>query len=184
MPLQWVVTDLGVDLPFAPAADKLHEHYGIIRSPSTIRQVTGGHARALIVDSEDQPAWPTQAGVATVIAAVDGGRVPLVEVDPDSPDRRRGKRRLWKEARLRLAHAHGRTTRVDGATLRGGDEVAGRQLLACAIAAGMGADSQVQTRGDGAAWIADQVVTRFGTQGRYTVDFFHEPIAKFIRLHE
>ncbi len=173
LPLQWVVTDLGVDLPFAPAADKLHEHYGIIRSPSTIRQVTGGHARALIVDSEDQPAWPTQAGVATVIAAVDGGRVPLVEVDPDSPDRRRGKRRLWKEARLRLAHAHGRTTRVDGATLRGGDEVAGRQLLACAIAAGMGADSQVQARGDGAAWIADQVVTRFGTQGRYTVDFFH-----------
>lgn len=52
MPLPRVVTDLGADLPFAPAAGKLQEHYGIVLSPSTIRQVTEGHARALIVDSE------------------------------------------------------------------------------------------------------------------------------------
>jgi len=54
--------------------------------------VTEGQARALIADSEDEPAWPTQAGVATVIAEVDGGMVPLVEVDPEQADRRRGKR--------------------------------------------------------------------------------------------
>jgi hypothetical protein len=135
--------------------------------------VTEGHARALVVDGEDEPAWPTQTGAATVIAEVDGGMVPLVEVDPDSADRRRGKRLLWKEAKVSLAHAHGRTTRVYGATLRGGVEVAGRQLLTCAIAAGMGTDSQVHALGDGAVWIADQVAARFGTQGRYTVDFFH-----------
>ena len=74
---------------------------------------------------------------------------------------------------MSLAHAHGRTTRVYGATLRGGVEVTGRQLLGCAIAAGMGTDSQVHPLGDGAVWIADQVAARFGTQGRYTVDFFH-----------
>jgi hypothetical protein len=173
LPLQRVVTDLGADLPFAQAAGKLQEHYGVILSPSTIRQVTEGHARALVVDGEDGPAWPTQTGAATVIAEVDGGMVPLVEVDPDSPDRRRGKRLLWKEAKVSLAHAHGSTTRVYAATLRGGVEVAGRQLLTCAIAAGMGTDSQVHALGDGAVWIADQVAARFGTQGRYTVDFFH-----------
>ena len=54
-----------------------------------------------------------------------------------------------------------------------GVEVAGRQLLACAIAAGMGTNTQVHALGDGAVWIADQVAARFGTHGRYTVDFFH-----------
>jgi hypothetical protein len=173
LPLQRVVTDLGADLPFAQAAGKLQEHYGVVLSPSTIRQVTEGHARALIVGSEDEPAWPTQAGVATVIAEVDGGMVPLVEVDPDSADRRRGKRLLWKEAKVSLAHAHGSATRVYDATLGGGVEAAGRQLLGCAIAAGLGATSRVHALGDGATWIADQVATRFGAQGRYTVDFFH-----------
>jgi len=117
LPLQRVVTDLGADLPFAQAAGKLQEHYGVALSPSTIRQVTEGHARALIVDIEDEPAWPTQAGVATVIAEVDGGMVPLVEVDPDRADRRRGKRLLWKEVKVSLAHAHGSTTRIYDATL-------------------------------------------------------------------
>jgi len=55
-----VVTDLGADLPFAQAAGKLQEHYGVILSPSTIRQVTEGHARALIGDAGTEPAWPTQ----------------------------------------------------------------------------------------------------------------------------
>jgi hypothetical protein len=122
LPLQRVITDLGADLPFAQAAGKLQEHYGVILSPSTIRQVTEGHARALVVDGDGELAWPTQTGAATVIAEVDGGMVPLVEVDPDSPDRRRGKRLLWKEAKVSLAHAHGSTTRVYGATLRGGVE--------------------------------------------------------------
>ncbi len=168
-----MVTDLGADLPFAQAAGKLLEHYGVALSPSTIRHVTEGHAQALVADGDDEPAWPTQTGVVTVIAESDGGMVPLVEGDPDSPDRRRGKRLLWKEAKLSLAHAHGSSTRVYGATLGGGVEVAGRQLLACAIAAGLGTNSQVHALGDGAPWIADQVAARFGTQGTYTVDFFH-----------
>ncbi|MBV5274583.1 MAG: ISKra4 family transposase [Lamprocystis purpurea] len=173
LPLQRVLTDLGADLPFAQAAGKLQEHYGVALSPSTIRQVTEGHAQVLFVDSDDEPAWPTQPGVGIVIAETDGGMVPLVEVDPDSPDRRRGKRLLWKEAKLSLAHAHGSTTPVYAATLGGGVAVAGQQLLACAIAAGLGTNTQVHALGDGAVWIADQVAARFGTQGRYTVDFFH-----------
>ncbi len=172
-PLQRVVTDLGADLPFAQAANKLQEHYGVILSPSTIREVTEGHASALIGDPETEPAWPTHPGVAMVIAEVDGGMIPVVEVDPESADRRRGKQVLWKEAKVSLAHAYGSKTPVYGATLGGGVEVAGRQLLACAIAAGLGTNSQVHALGDGAAWIADQVAERFGTQGRYTVDFFH-----------
>ena len=141
LPLQRVLTDLGADLPFAQAADKLQAQDGVALSPSTIRQVTEGHAQVLFVDGDDEPVWPTQPGVAIVIAETDGGMVPLVEVDPDSPDRRRGKRLLWKEAKLSLAHAQGSTTPVDAATLGGGVAVAGQQLLACVIAAGLGTNT-------------------------------------------
>jgi hypothetical protein len=168
-----VVTDLGADLPFAQAAGKRQEHDGVVLGLRTIRRVTEGHARARLTDDEEEPSWPTQPGAAISIAESDGGMIPLVEVDPQSPDRRRGKRWLWKEAKLSLAPAHGRTTRVYGATLGGGVEVAGRPLLACAIAAGLGTNSQVHALGDGAVWIADQVDARCGTQGTYTVDFFH-----------
>lgn len=167
------MTDLGADLPFAQAASKLHEHYGVALSASRIRQVTEGHARALLGHGEEEAPWPTHAGVATVIAEIDGGMVPLVEIDPQQADRRRGKRLVWKEAKLSLAHAHGSTARVYAATLLGGVEVAGRHVLACAVAAGLGADSHVHALGDGAVWIAEQVAARFGAHGTYTVDFFH-----------
>lgn len=171
--LQRAVTDLGADLPFAQAVLKLREHYGVELSASTIRRITERHAGVLVADEEVEPAWPMQPGVAAVIAEIDGGMVPLVQSDPDSTDRRRGKRLFWKEAKLSLAHAHGSTERTYGATLNGGVEVAGRQLLRCAIAAGLGTDTRVHALGDGAMWIADQVAERFGTQGWYTVDFFH-----------
>lgn len=171
--LQRAVTDLGADVPFAQAAQKLREHYGVDLSASTIRRITERHAGVLVTEEDAEPAWPTRPGVATVIAEIDGGMVPLVQSDPDSADRRRGKRVYWKEAKLSLAHAHGSTERTYGATLNGGVEVAGRQLLGCAIAAGLGTDTRVHALGDGATWIADQVAERFGTQGRYTVDFFH-----------
>lgn len=45
--------------------------------------MTEGHARALLAGSDDEPAWPTQTGTAIMIAELDGGMVPLVEVDPD-----------------------------------------------------------------------------------------------------
>jgi hypothetical protein len=53
LPLQRVVTDPGADLPFAQAAGKLQEHDGVVLSPSTIRHVTEGHTRALVVDDDD-----------------------------------------------------------------------------------------------------------------------------------
>jgi hypothetical protein len=100
------------DLQSAQAADKLQEHYGVILSPRTIRQVTKGHARALVGDVGAEPASPTRVGAAIVIAEVDGGMVPLVEVDRDRPGRLRRNRLLWKEAKLALSGTHCGTTRV------------------------------------------------------------------------
>jgi hypothetical protein len=66
----------------------------------------------LIGDAGAEPVWPTQAGAGIVIAEVDGGMVPLADVDPDQRDRRHRKRLLWKEAKLSSAQAQGSTTRV------------------------------------------------------------------------
>jgi hypothetical protein len=45
--------------------------------------------------------------------------------------------------------------------------------LNCAVAAGFGTQTQLHSVGDGATWIAGQVESKFGTQGRYLVDFYH-----------
>jgi hypothetical protein len=171
--LQRAVVDFGADVPFAQAAQKLREHYGVALSASTIRQITEHHARVVETHRGAGGGWPSGPGVATVIAEADGGMVPLVEVAADSADRRRGKRLLWKEAKICLAHAQGSATAVYGGTLRGGIEEAGQRLLACALAAGLGTNSRVHALGDGANWIAEQVAEHFGSQGSYLVDFYH-----------
>ena len=172
-PLQRALVDFAADVPFAQAREKLHEHYGVNLSASTIRTITEAHAQGCATFRQGEPAWPSEDGTQAVIAELDGGMVPIVETDPQQRDRRQGKRLLWKEAKLCLAHAHGSATPVYGGTLLGGVEAAGRQLRTCAIAAGLGNHTQVHAVGDGAPWIADQVAEQFGTQGRYLLDFFH-----------
>jgi hypothetical protein len=172
-PLQRVVVDFGADVPFAQAREKLHEHYGVSLSASTIRALTEAHAQGCVGFRQGDPAWPSEDGVHALIAELDGGMVPIVQRDAQQADRRKGKRLLWKEAKLCLAHAHGSATSVYGGTLLGGVQEAGREVRGCAIAAGLGQHTQVHAVGDGASWIADQVAEQFGTQGRYLVDFFH-----------
>jgi hypothetical protein len=172
-PLQRAVVDFAADVPFAQAREKLHEHYGVSLSTSTIRTITEAHAQGCAVFRQDEPAWPCEDGTPAVIAEIDGGMVPIVHSDAQQDDRRKGKRLLWKEVKLCLAHVHGSATPVYGGTLLGGVDEAGRELRACAIAAGLGKHTQVHAVGDGAAWIADLVAEQFGTQGQYLVDFFH-----------
>jgi len=172
-PLQRAIVDFGADVPFAQAREKLRAHYGVNLSGSTIRAMTEAHARGCVSYRQTDAAWPCASGASTVIAETDGGMVPLVEIDVQQPDRRRGKRLLWKEAKLCLAHEQGSATPVYGGTLLGGVAEAGRQLLACALAVGLGENTRVHALGDGAPWIAEQVDPQFGTQGGYLVDFFH-----------
>ncbi len=99
--------------------------------------------------------------------------VPIVEPDEDQPDKRKGKRLSWREAKLSLAHAQGSRTPIYARTIAGGVEVAGRQMLDCAVRAGFGAHSRVHAVGDGAPWIVGQIEQRFGEQGSYLIDFYH-----------
>ena len=87
--------------------DKLVEHYGVVLAESTIRRITEGHAQAIFEAVELDEVWPTQTGHEDLIAEMDGGMVPTVEPDAAQKDQRKGKKLVWKEAKICLAHAKG-----------------------------------------------------------------------------
>src|SRR5271154_5148346 len=168
-PLQRVITDFAADQPFALARLKLLEHYGFEIGESTIQRVTLGHAQALFEAGRPSQDFPQTPGLhKEIIAQTDGGMIPIVEPDAGQKDKRKGKTLSWREAKLCLAHAKGSQTPIEG-----GVETAGRQLFACAVRAGFGANSNVHAVGDGAPWIVSQVEEHFGAHGSYLIDFYH-----------
>ena len=173
MPLQRVVTDFAADVPYARAVIKVKEHYSIDLSASSIRQTTMTHAQALH-ENEDLTRLPSDCqDMKTIIAEMDGCMVPVVEINEDNNDKRKGKRLLWKELKLCLAHSVGSNDPFFGGTFSGGVDKAGEQLSHCAKLAGFGENTQLHAVGDGAKWIADQVEEQFGANGSYLIDFFH-----------
>lgn len=173
LPLQRVVTDFGADVPFGRVPEKLKEHYGIEVGTSTIRRLTERHARAFYDHAAWRQALPLAGRPAPVIAEMDGGMVPVVESDPQAPDKRKGKRVQWNEVKICLAHPHESKDIVFGGTFQGGVKAAGEEFRHCVMAAGFGADAPLHAIADGASWIAEQIDEHFGTQGHYLVDFYH-----------
>jgi Uncharacterised protein family (UPF0236) len=176
-PLQRAITDLGADDPFAGAARKLKEHYGIEVPVSLIRALTEKHGETILASQKQGSELPDQPGVAVLIAEADGSLVPVVETAEPAEgeagiDRRKTRQVTWKEARLCLVHAPGSVTPVFGATMGTGDQ-AGERLWECALDAGAGSQTKFHCLGDGASWIAEQVDLRFGAQANYLIDFFH-----------
>ena len=172
-----MITDFAADQPFAQARLKLREHYGFEIGESTIQRITLGHAQAMHAQAEaglDRQEFPQAAGChKEIVAQTDGGMIPIVEPDAGQKDKRKGKTLSWREAKICLAHAKGSQTPCYAGTIEGGVETAGRQLLACAVRAGFGANSHVHAVGDGAPWIVGQVEEQFAAQGSYLIDFYH-----------
>ena len=136
--------------------------------------IPNGEYLVKIYLDEQTSVFPETAGLhKVIIAQTDGGMVPIVEPDAGQKDKRKGKTLMWKEAKISLAHSKGSKTPVYAGTIAGGPEVAGQQLLDCALRAGFGTGSQVHAVGDGAPWIVGQVETQFGEQGSYLIDFYH-----------
>ena len=173
-PLQRAITDFAADTPFAQVQLKLREHYGFEIGESTIERIALGHGQAIFASGRATPEFPRAPGRhKQIVAQIDGGMVPVVTPAADQKDRRKGKTLSWREAEISLAHAQGSRTPVYGGGIEGGVEAAGRQLFACAVRAGFGADSDVHAVGDGAPWIMGQIDHLFGEQGSYLIDFYH-----------
>jgi hypothetical protein len=170
-PLQRAVTDFGADVSFSQAAEKMREHYGIEISACAIQKITRIHAKAI---AKYVPKKGSKEGVQLLIAEMDGGMVPIVEVDEKvaGVDLRKTRKVLWKEAKLCFARVHGKVSRIYGAVI-GTPEEAGAKLYECAKRAGFIETTYVHALGDGAQWIVDQMEEQFGSQAHFLVDFFH-----------
>ena len=146
--MQRAIVDLAADDSFSQARSKLREHYGFEIGESTMQRIALGHAKSIFEANRISAAFPEAPGQHKyIVAQTDGGMIPMVEPDAGQKDKRKGKRLFWREAKICLAHAQGSKTPVFAGTIDGGAEVAGRQLLACAVRAGFGADSRVHAVG-------------------------------------
>ena len=175
LPLQRVVTDFGADHSFGRVPGKMKEHYGISLSVSTVRNITETHAYHIHEKRRQEriEEYPCVTGRDYVIAETDGSMVPIVITDKNAEDRRKGKKYLWKEARLCFAHIPGETTLKFGAEFQEGVDEVGKNLFDCACRAGFGSGTYLHSVGDGASWIYGQIEKQFGSQGHYLIDFYH-----------
>ena len=168
-PLQRAVTDFGADVSFGQAAEKMREHYGIEVPVSAIQKITKDHAKKIA-------GWEPKKckEVKVLIAEMDGGMVPIVEVGEkvEGVDLRKKRKVLWKEAKLCFAREHGKVSR-NYAAIIGSAEEAGGKLYECAKRVGFAIGTYVHALGDGAQWIVDQMEEQFGSQAHFLVDFFH-----------
>lgn len=176
-PLQRAIVDFGADAAGTRIPEKLKEHYGIEVPASTCWQVVLRHAAAMDTLPKNAPEIPQRAGVEEIIAEIDGSMIPIVETaepaeSDQKVDRRKTRTVCWKEARLSLVHPKGSVTPVFSATM-GTPEQVGDDMLRAAVRAGLGSKTKVHCVSDGAAWIADQVSLKFGTQANFLVDFYH-----------
>ena len=177
LPLQRAITDFGADVPFHKIPAKLTEHYGISVPVSSSRVITEKHAEKIFTNVELKTDIPENQGVDVLIAEADGCKIPIVKMaerpeDGQSLDRRTTREVDWIEARLCFARQKDTVTPIFGATLGKPDDV-GKQMVHCAIRAGLGSNTKVHGVGDGAPWIADQINMVFGLQGSYLIDFYH-----------
>jgi hypothetical protein len=164
--LQRVMVDFGAEHSFGKAAQRVWEHYGIEVSVEAIRQHTLRHGRSI-----NPLATEAMAPAKTMIVQMDGTMIPVMEAG-SSPDRRKGKKLLWREARLCLARPSDKQQGFYGATL-GSAETAGWVWREVALKAGLKEQTHVHGLGDGAPWIVDKFRDNFGSQGSYLLDFYH-----------
>lgn len=171
--LQRRVCDFGWNRSFAKAAGQLHEHYGFDLSPERIRQTSLEHACEIDrrVRREGPSTVLKAGGASVVVAEADGSFIRLVENATDQKGKRT-RRVDWHECRLCAACEHGSSQTQYAASLDEVDSV-GALWSRCAQRANWGADSQVQTLGDGATWIDNQSLACFGEARWYLIDFYH-----------
>ena len=126
--------------------NKLHEHYGIELPVSTIRDITEFHAQQMLDQKEMLNLPSTAKGAQQLIGEMDGSLLPIVSIDENQSDKRKGKNLSWKEGRLALAHKEGSRTIKFDAVFNGNVDDAGQALLNCAVAAGFGKQTKLMVR--------------------------------------
>lgn len=171
---QRALTDFGADAPFATAAAKFTEHYGVAVPRERVRRVCLRHAHRLAQAAPAPVRTLPPGGPAWIVAEADGTMLPVVATAhaPAGADRRRHRQVRWQETRLLAARALGQVRTHYEATLHDVTE-AGARWSAAAGRAGWGTATRIHAVGDGAPWLAAQCRAQFGARGRYLLDLYH-----------
>ena len=164
------MTDFGADVSFEAAAEKMKEHYRLEVPTDMIRKITQEHARK--IGWVKGPDVNKEANM--IVAEVDGGMIPIVEIGAKSQeiDLRKTRKTCWKEGKVCFAREHKAISRIYGAIIGSPEEI-GKKLYECAKKVGLVETTYVHGLGDGAQWIVDEMENQFGTQSHFLVDFFH-----------
>ncbi len=108
-----------------------------------------------------------------VIEQSDGTMIPMVSVEElSSGDRRKTRKRYWKETRLSLAYAKGDVDPLYSVSMDTVDKV-GEQWSKLSELVGAGVSTFIHFIGDGAQWIVNQVDKIFGSKAYFLIDYFH-----------
>lgn len=172
--LQRLMVDFGAECSFEKASNRLYQHHRLTVSASHLRKVTLRHAGAM--KQEQAASKPTRAlpaqGADTIITAMDGCMIPIVECTQGKDlDRRKNRNCHWEEMRLCAARIAQAVRTYYGVCL-GSVEEAGELWNATVQKASWALLTYLHVIGDGAPWIAEQAKQCLGTEN-YLIDFYH-----------
>lgn len=170
--MQRAITDFGAEHAFGKVQEKIKEHYGIDLPDSSSRTITLKHAEAIHAQQSSVLGEQKGSACTSIVSETDGSMVPVVSIDANQVDHRKGKTPHYREARLSLAHAKDSKDLVFSGTM-GDPNEAGKHLAHCVERVGKDKHTHLHCVGDGAPWISDQVEKRFGNQASYLIDFYH-----------
>ncbi len=171
--LQRLVVSFACDHSLSKASSRVLEHHGVEVCESAVDRMLGEHAARAARSAPSTPASTLYAqGGETILTGADGTMIPTWNYQSEAADRRKAKRREFKEMRLFVA----REKESLQSSYAGGFvdmEQAAACWSHCVKLAGWSARTYVHGVFDGADWIRRRFEEQFGAHGDWLVDFFH-----------
>lgn len=147
---------------------------------SVIDRTLARHARRAAQLQPQAPASKLASrGAETILTGADGTMIPVWRYGEDPPggDRRKAKKREFKEMRLFVSREMGRAqSRYAGGFVD--MEQAAALWSHCVLACGWSASTRIHAVFDGADWIRRRFEEQFGDHGDWLVDFF--PLGEYV----
>ena len=173
--LQRLIVSFATDHSLSQSRDRLLEHHGVEVCESVIDRTLARHAaRARDMQPKSPVGTLASEGAETIVTGADGTSIPVWSYDPDPPggDRRKAKKREFKEMRLFVSRVKGRSeSRYAGGFVD--MEQAAALWSHCVAACGWSPSTRIHGVFDGAEWIRLRFEEQFGRSGSWLVDFFH-----------
>jgi len=176
--LQRRIVDFSAERSFGDTAKALKEHLNIDISIYSIDKVTEDVSQAAKQHNARCPDGIKPA--ETLISEVDGSMLPIVIFNKEKDsgkhvntrDKRKHRLCIWKEIRVSTVSNPDAADTYYGVALEGPFGV-GLMMSDCCKFKGMNNETYIHAIADGASWIADQYEKQFGSQCKFTLDFYH-----------